>query len=159
MVIRQSMFPDIAEINRRHKALIAYEFAQEQENWFPEYGDLYRPRTAALIREGQQIDPEEITDIRDAQPLLREEVEHVMDVYDIDLWICPSAVGPAPEGLESTGDPIMNLPWTYTGQPAISLPAGYADNGLPLGLQVVGKWMEDEMLLSWAGEIESLIRN
>ena len=158
MVIRQSLFPDIAEINRRHKALIAYEFAQEQENWFPQYEDLYRPRTAALIREGQQIDAEEIVDIRDAQPLLREGVEHVMDVYDIDLWVCPSAPGPAPVGLESTGDPIMNLPWTYTGQPAISLPAGVVDNGLPLGLQVVGKWLEDEKLLSWAKELHRLSR-
>ena len=31
---------------------------------------------------------------------------------NIDLWICPSAIGPAPKGLESTGDPVMNLPWT-----------------------------------------------
>ncbi len=156
-VIRQPLFANIAEINRRHKALIAYEFAQEQVNWFPEYEALYRPRTTAIIREGQQIDPEEIADIRDAQPVLREEVEHVMDVYDIDLWICPPALGPAPKGLDSTGDPIMNLPWTYLGQPAVSLPAGFARNGLPLGLQVVGKWMEDEKLLSWAEGIASIV--
>ena len=158
MVLRQPLFPDITEINRRHRTMIAYEFAQEQENWFPEYEDLYRPRTAALIREGQQVDPEEAADIRDAQSVLREEVEHVMDVHDIDLWICPAAPGPAPEGIGSTGDPIMNLPWTYLGLPAVTLPAAFARNGLPLGLQMVGKWMEDEKLLGWAGKIEIAMR-
>ncbi|HEY54223.1 MAG TPA: amidase [Caldilineae bacterium] len=155
VVIRQPLFPDIDEINRRHRALIAYEFAQEQAQWFAEYEDLYRPRTAALIREGQQVDPAEAADIRDMQPVLREEVEHVMDVHDIDLWICPAAPGPAPEGIGSTGDPVMNLPWTYLGLPAVTLPAGFTRNGLPLGLQMVGKWMEDEKLLGWAEKIET----
>ena len=158
-VIRQPLFPDIVEINRRHIAMIAYEFAQEQENWFPEYEDLYRPRTAALIREGQQVDPDEAAGIREVQPVLREEVEHVMDVYDIDLWLAPAAPGPAPEGIGSTGDPIMNLPWTYLGLPAVPLPADFAHNGLPLGLQMVGKWMEDEKLLGWAGQIELSMQN
>jgi Asp-tRNA(Asn)/Glu-tRNA(Gln) amidotransferase A subunit family amidase len=158
MVVRQPLFPDIAEINRRHTAMIAYEFAQEQRDWFAEYEDLYRPRTAALIREGQQVDPEEAADIRDAQSVLREEVEHVMDVHGIDLWLAPAAPGPAPEGIGSTGDPIMNLPWTYLGLPTVTLPAAFARNGLPLGLQMVGKWMEDGKLLRWAGEIEAVVR-
>lgn len=157
-VVETPQFDDIAELNARHRAMIAYEFAREHETWFAEYEALYRPRTAALIREGQQIDPEEVADIRDAQPVLREEVEHVMDVHDIDLWICPAATGPAPEGINSTGDPIMNLPWTYIGLPAATVPAGRAANGLPLGLQMVGRWLEDERLLGWAGKIESIMR-
>ncbi len=159
MVIRQPLFTDIADINRRHLAMISYEFAQEQASWFAKYEDLYRPRTAALIRDGQQVDPEEAADIREAQAVLREEVEHVMDVHDIDLWLAPAAPGPAPEGIDSTGDPIMNLPWTYLGLPAVTLPAGVARNGLPLGLQMVGKWMEDEKLLSWSGQIEPSMQN
>ena len=44
----------------------------------------------------------------------------------------------------------MNLPWTHAGLPAIALPAGRAKNGLPLGLQVAGKFMADEQLVTWA---------
>ncbi|MCA9871361.1 MAG: amidase, partial [Anaerolineae bacterium] len=44
----------------------------------------------------------------------------------------------------------MNLPWTHAGMPAITLPAGLADNGLPLGLQLVARFGQDEMLLGWA---------
>jgi Asp-tRNA(Asn)/Glu-tRNA(Gln) amidotransferase A subunit family amidase len=68
----------------------------------------------------------------------------------IDLWICPAAIGPAPEGLQATGDPNMNLPWTHAGMPALTLPAGVAANGLPVGLQLVAEAEEDEMLLAWA---------
>jgi Asp-tRNA(Asn)/Glu-tRNA(Gln) amidotransferase A subunit family amidase len=73
--------------------------------------------------------------------------------HGIDLWVAPAAVGPAPATLESTGDPIMNLPWTQAGLPAINLPTGFAENGLPLGLQLVAGWQKDEILLTWAGQI------
>jgi Asp-tRNA(Asn)/Glu-tRNA(Gln) amidotransferase A subunit family amidase len=77
--------------------------------------------------------------------------------HDIDLWICPSTIGPAPKGLESTGDPVMNLPWTQAGLPAANLPAGKHQNGLPLGLQVVGNWYKDESLLEWAADLEKVL--
>ncbi|MEZ4770387.1 MAG: amidase family protein [Caldilineales bacterium] len=44
----------------------------------------------------------------------------------------------------------MNLPWTHAGMPAATLPAGLAGNGLPLGLQLVARFGEDEALLGWA---------
>ena len=75
-----------------------------------------------------------------------------MEQAGIDLWICPAAVGPAPEGIDATGDPNLNLPWTNAGLPALTLPAGAID-GLPLGLQLVAQTDEDEALLAWAGLI------
>jgi Asp-tRNA(Asn)/Glu-tRNA(Gln) amidotransferase A subunit family amidase len=80
-----------------------------------------------------------------------------MDEYGIDLWISPAAPGPAPKGLESTGDPVMNLPWTHAGLPALNLPSGRNADGLPLGLQLTGHWHADEMLLAWAAGIEQVI--
>lgn len=47
----------------------------------------------------------------------------------------------------------MNLPWTHAGMPALTLPAGGAANGLPLGLQLVGAFGRDEQLLAWASEV------
>ena len=49
----------------------------------------------------------------------------------------------------------MNLPWTHAGLPALTLPAGSAANGLPVGLQLVAAADEDEMLLAWSGLIET----
>ncbi len=150
------IFQNIDEINRVHRRLIAAEFAQEHARWFDDYRELYRPRTVALILEGQQVPSEEVEDARDLQNVLREEILHIMDVNDIDLWIAPAAPGPAPKGLDSTGDPIMNLPWTFLGLPAVTVPAGKASNGLPLGLQMIAPWMMDEEMLAWAEGVQAI---
>ena len=80
-----------------------------------------------------------------------------MSEHKIDLWICPPAVGPAPKGLDSTGDPVMCLPWTQIGFPAINLPAGKNDEGLPMGFQLIGSWNSDEALLAWASDLEKVV--
>ena len=46
--------------------------------------------------------------------------------------LTPAAVGEAPVGLSTTGDPRMNAPWTALGTPAVSIPMPVA-SGLPLG--------------------------
>jgi Asp-tRNA(Asn)/Glu-tRNA(Gln) amidotransferase A subunit family amidase len=148
---------DIAAINRRHVRIMAAEVARVHADWFPRYQALYRPRTAALIREGYTVTDEELQQARAGRLTLRDELHTRMDAAGIDLWVCPPTLGPAPAGLASTGDPIMNLPWTHAGLPALTLPAGRADNGLPLGLQVIARFGADETLLAWAAGMESVL--
>jgi len=42
--------------------------------------------------------------------------------HGITAFMAPAATGFAPHGLDSTGDWIMNLPWTYAGVPVMSIP-------------------------------------
>ncbi len=44
------------------------------------------------------------------------------------------------------------------GLPAISIPIGLSDNGLPLGIQVIGKWMNEKNLLKVARTIELIVK-
>ena len=148
-----SALEDIETINSRHTRLIYAELAQVHANWFAQYESLYRPRTAAAIREGQSVDAEELRIARDGRTILSKQLETTMDQEGIHLWLCPAAPGPAPEGITTTGNPIMNLPWTYAGLPVMSLPAGQAANDLPFGLQLIAPAMADEQLLSWAQSI------
>jgi len=67
-----------------------------------------------------------------------------------DALGAPSAPGPAPEGLGTTGDPSCCTFASLLGFPAISLPVGRSAGGLPLGMQLVGLAGDDDDLLSVA---------
>jgi Asp-tRNA(Asn)/Glu-tRNA(Gln) amidotransferase A subunit family amidase len=154
---RTAVLQDIEEINRVHSRIVFAQMAKVHAPWFEEYSSSYRPRTLAAVREGQEISAEELAALLPRRTALRSRMEDVMTREGIDLWVCPSTTGPAPEGLSGTGSPLMNLPWTFAGMPAINLPAGRAANGLPLGLQCVGRYMRDELLLAWAKNISFIV--
>lgn len=142
------MMKDFDGIVEGHLDLMAAEMAEVHDAWFLRFRNLYHLKTAGLIEKGQKVSVERARAARQGREKLRRKVLCLMDDHGIAAFIAPSAVGPAPKGLANTGDPIMNLPWTYAGLPVVNLPSGLAKNGLPLGLQVVGRWKGDEALLN-----------
>jgi len=77
---------------------------------------------------------------------------HLHDEIDLlfescDVLMLPSAPGTAPEGLQSTGDPVFCSMGSLLGLPAVSLPLMIGDNGLPIGVQLVGRRLDDARLL------------
>ncbi|HKO93068.1 MAG TPA: amidase family protein, partial [Polyangiaceae bacterium] len=75
-------------------------------------------------------------------------------LQDYDAIATPAALGPAPRGLESTGDPSFCTLWTLCGMPAISLPLLATPDRLPLGVQLVGSRRADGPLLRTARWLE-----
>jgi Asp-tRNA(Asn)/Glu-tRNA(Gln) amidotransferase A subunit family amidase len=150
--------PDFEEIETRHRRLVAAEAARVHEEWFRRYRGLYAPQTADLIKWGQTVSAAEMEQDRAGRGKLRDELTASMDEHGIDLWLSPPALGPAPRGLASTGDPIMNLPWTHAGMPTLGLPAGVNAEGLPMGLQIAGRFGADEDLLAWGAGIERALQ-
>ncbi|MEZ4706006.1 MAG: amidase [Caldilineaceae bacterium] len=148
---------NIAELNVLHRRLAAAEFAHEHAQMFAQHADRYRPRTAEMIQLGQTVGAEEVDNGRANCVRLRQEMGAQMQQNGIDLWVCPPAPGPAPVGIHATGDPVMNLPWTHTGMPALTVPTGQTMDGLPLGLQLVGQFGADELLLNWAQMVEGVL--
>ncbi|MCB8981019.1 MAG: amidase [Ardenticatenaceae bacterium] len=149
--------PDFEKIYERHNLIVAAEAARFHADWFAEYADLYHPKTAELIQRGQKVTDHQLKRAVAGRAALRETLMQLMDKNAIDLWVSPPAPGAAPAGLDSTGDPVMNLPWTHAGLPTLSLPAGKNKAGLPLGLQLIGRWFGDEALLSFACQIEPIL--
>lgn len=156
-VKKKEVLTDIGGINEAHQHLIAREFAEMHEELYEKHGDDYRSETVELIEEGRQVTDLQYQKAREKQSKLRSFLHEVMDGEDIDIWISPSAPGPAPEGIDSTGDPVMNLPWTNAGLPAVSVPSGFDDGGLPLGLQLAAAFGSDEELLEWTESIADVI--
>ncbi|CAN5875227.1 amidase [soil metagenome] len=149
-VKRVAALPDIAQLNQLHRRLCFAEFAQEHADIYAQFADDYRPRTREAIELGKTVNAAELAAARAHCGQLRAELQAQMDEIGCDLWVCPSATGPAPSGIHATGDPNMNLPWTHAGLPAITIPAGRAANNLPLGLQMIARFGDDERLLGWA---------
>jgi Asp-tRNA(Asn)/Glu-tRNA(Gln) amidotransferase A subunit family amidase len=148
-VKRVRAFEDIAEVNRLHNSMIAAELCQVHADWYRKYKNRYRKRTAGIIQEGAKVKADELACARDSRLRLRERLDRLKQDSGIDLWISPSAPGPAPRGLESVGDPAMNLPWTHAGVPVVNIPFHVSRNGLPYGLQLSASFMEDEKLVGW----------
>ncbi|HEV7517461.1 MAG TPA: amidase [Thermoanaerobaculia bacterium] len=149
--------PDVAAVIARHRQIVAAEAARVHAGWYGRFGDLYSPHMRELVLRGQTVSDEELGRALEGRAALRGELDRLLDRHGLDLWISPAAPGPAPRGLASTGDPVMNIPWTHAGLPAISLPAGQSAEGLPLGLQIAGRWQGDEALLAAAAAIESAL--
>ncbi|MGH7153452.1 MAG: amidase, partial [Acetobacteraceae bacterium] len=68
----------------------------------------------------------------------------------LDVLVTPSATGQAPRGLDWTGDPAFNFIWTSLHVPCVTVPAGTGPDGLPLGIQVVGREGDNRAVLAWA---------
>jgi Asp-tRNA(Asn)/Glu-tRNA(Gln) amidotransferase A subunit family amidase len=146
----------IGAVNERLVALVAAEAALAHAAWFDEYGDRYAESTADLVRKGRTVSAGTLADARRGRLSLRSALAAAMDEHGIDAWVSPGAPGPAPAGIDSTGDPVMNLPWTHAGLPTVALPGGEVD-GLPVGIQVAAAVGEDERLLARAPEMASAL--
>lgn len=78
----------------------------------------------------------------------REQSDAVFD--GLDVFLSPCVDGEAPEGLEYSGNPRLPGFWTAIRLPAVSLPTHTGPNGLPVGIQLVGRYRDDDRLLSVA---------
>ena len=110
-------------------------------------------RLRALIERGcetRAIDYQRA--LRSVPPLVESFDELFTQKYD--AIITPPALGTAPKGLGATGDPVFCVLWTLLGMPALTLPLLRGANGLPLGVQLVGRRNYDGRLLRTARWLE-----
>lgn len=156
-IISMQMMNDFDEIVHNHKSLVAAESAIVHKELFSKFSNQYHPKTAELIRSGQAISSIELEQYRRSCSKLRDDIIGLMDSHNIDAILSPSAPSPAPVGLESTGDPVMNLPWTHAGLPVINIQSGMSSDKLPYGLQITGKHGFDEQLLQITKELKNYL--
>ncbi|WP_029004345.1 amidase [Azorhizobium doebereinerae] len=76
---------------------------------------------------------------------------------DYDALITFAAPGEAPEGYGSTGSAVFNRLWTLMGCPCVSVPGLTGPKGLPIGIQVVGRFGRDHRTLAAAAVLERAI--
>ena len=142
-----------AELVSAQRTVAFYEGARFHELRFAELGDRLG-YLAGLVREGLLI-----SDARydEARRVIAENRRRFQELYETTpVILVPSATGPAPLGLASTGDSSMNTPWTAIGTPAISVPMLVGDR-LPLGLQLTAAPGEDARVLRAAVKVHRIL--
>src|SRR5262245_40659908 len=94
----------------------------------------------------------------EARRLARQARRAFVDLMEsTDVILTPSAPGAAPHGLGSTGKPTFNRLWTLLGAPCVNVP-GLADStGLPLGVQIVGRFARDRLALEAAAFLQRVL--
>jgi Asp-tRNA(Asn)/Glu-tRNA(Gln) amidotransferase A subunit family amidase len=105
-----------------------------------------------LLDRGKRITPEQHAKNLARRDEYRRWLDGLFDGCDAIVTI--PAAGEAPMGLANTGDATFCSLWSLTGLPAITMPSGRGPRGLPLGLQVVGRYREDERALKVAAWCE-----
>ncbi|MEM7169746.1 MAG: amidase [Pseudomonadota bacterium] len=131
-----------------HKTVMGADLAKSFAKEYEVGKDQLTPRLCEMIEEGASFTAVAYNRARDLQETLREHLDEVFDAYD--AIITPATLGEAPKGLDSTGDPSFCTTWTFAGVPALTLPLLQGENGLPVGVQLVGQYGDDGRLLRTA---------
>ena len=122
---------------------------------FPRLAEEYPPKIREALTVGQGIRAVDFLAARSHLRRFREEMAPIALRYD--ALLTPTAPGPAPRGLDSTGDPYFCAPWSHAGMPSIALPSGIARDGLPLSVQLVGGVFAEARLLGAAAWCEAVL--
>jgi aspartyl-tRNA(Asn)/glutamyl-tRNA(Gln) amidotransferase subunit A len=152
-------FLDFEAIVRDHRTIMCSECAAGHRERYAAKRESYAPRISALIEEGLATSAPDYVIARDRQGPLQVHLAVLMSYpFSCDALVMPATIGPAPE-TTTTGDPAFNSPWSYLGQPAVSLPMGLAPDGMPLALQLVYHGLgETRTLLETAAWCEDVLR-
>jgi len=151
--VRELALPPVFEAAMRAHVIIqdheayralAYEFDHHQDR----LGPILRQQLAR----GAAIDFDSYDEARRTARRARQVFADLM--ADTDAMLTPSAPGAAPLGLGSTGDPMFNRLWTLLGPPCINVPGSIDARGLPLGIQIVGRFARDRTALAAAWFLE-----
>jgi Asp-tRNA(Asn)/Glu-tRNA(Gln) amidotransferase A subunit family amidase len=144
------------EAKQVHRTIMLYEGAREHAPRQAEHRRVMSAALNAAIDQGLAISHE---DYRGALARRAALAELALDLFaDCDAIASLPAPGPAPARLDITGDPSFCTLWTLLGFPAITLPTGLSDAGLPYGIQLAGRAHNDARLLRVARWCEAAIR-
>ncbi len=141
-----------AGLRESHTAILWYEVARSLADEFTRFPDKLDPGLRERCAAGFALDPEKYLDAQRHAAACRAGLEQVFG--ELDVLLAPAATGEAPQGISSTGDVALNVVWTLLHTPCVAVPAGRGPNGLPLGLQVVGRIGDDARTLACARWIE-----
>ncbi|MCB1675242.1 MAG: amidase, partial [Halioglobus sp.] len=134
--------------------ILKFEFARALAYEHANFRDQLSPALRGLLDDGRRVS---LDDYYSAIALARTCREGITRYFKgVDLFLTPSAASEAP-AFDAPSDLLFQRLWSVLRLPAITLPAITGPNGLPVGVQLVGKHGDDARLLALAGWAEKAL--
>jgi len=132
-----------------------YECAQAHARYYPAQASLYGPVLSSLIELGLATSPTQYAALEKVRGVFRLKLDVLMNDVDLLISPCMTSVAPTVEEMSRTASSddgraefiTFTAPFDYSGHPTITLPAGLNSAGLPLSYQLVGRHLEEALLI------------
>ena len=153
--VKSSALPmSLDEIYRMHRRHMCGDaLAYHREAFATRRAD-YGPRIASLLDKGLTLSAADYAEARRRQTDFRHGLRRSFG--DANVLLTPAATIGAPPA-DTTGDPLFNSPWSWCGFPTVCLPCGLTPDGMPAGIQLVGRPFDEARLLAAAAWCERVI--
>lgn len=138
-------FGDLIQLQ---KDVMFFEMARALSHERVQHREHLSPQLNELLDAGMRIDGAAHAANLTRTETWRQRIDALFDTHDVLLT--PSATGTAPQGIDATGDPLFCRSWSLLGLPSVHLPFARGAQGLPVGLQLVGRHGQDHQLLAAA---------
>ena len=140
--------PSFGELGKAFWTILTTEPAAYHQEALENRPGTFDPKTLEFLKKGLTTPAVKYVHSLDVQRRFRRDAAVVLQHYDAIL--VPSTNFTAPAGLDSTGDPVFNNPWSMSGNPVVGLPSGLSGQGLPMAVQLVGAAFAEGRLLALA---------
>ena len=151
--IEEARLPGIFDLSAAILRTIARsEAASNHSELFPSNRDTYAPKIRALVETGMLIDASDYVRARRLRRVYQREMAKLFEKFD--ALMTPAAPGTAPDP-STTGDPVMNGPWTLANFPTMTLPHALGANGLPISVQLSAAPLQEGLLLQVGKAVEN----
>jgi Asp-tRNA(Asn)/Glu-tRNA(Gln) amidotransferase A subunit family amidase len=147
--------PVFEDAARAHATIQEYESYRALAYELDHFADKLSKPLRESLEAAAGVTPEAYDAARRIATRARQALADLMT--DTDVLLTPSAPGAAPRGLGSTGSPAFNRLWTLMGAPCVNVAGLADDSGLPLGVQIVGRFGRDRNALEAALFLEKAI--
>jgi len=148
--------PELEPLLRDHRVIMASEAAAVHRGLGDAKPPAYPPRLTELLREGNEV--RAVDYLQACWDRMNHRIAMDEWLKRVDALVTPAALGAAPDP-STTGDPVLNSPWSLLGFPTVSFPIGLSADGLPLAVQLIGRARFDLHLLRTAQWCETVIRS
>jgi Asp-tRNA(Asn)/Glu-tRNA(Gln) amidotransferase A subunit family amidase len=155
--LRPLALPDsFGDVLTWHRRINVVEAAAYHRETFPSRRGEYGPCIASLLDEAREVSAVDYAEALIRRDVVRNDLARLLHQHEdaLGCLVMPSTIGPAP-GINSTGVPTFNAPWSYIGWPSLTIPCGLSAGGLPVGLQFIA--MTVPQVFAMAGLCERIL--